>query len=291
MRLVVLALAALSGPALAIPATQPLQPTSAWNLDYAQEECRLSRSFGSGDDQLVLRIARGGSIGAVDMVLAGKGLPRLPSRIGVKVSMPPKDTVATASAYSMPLPGPLERFLRWNDTSLALLDVGASAGLLRIDAGDKFTVLLNATQFSAAMTALQTCYVDLLKGWGVDDASIERIITVRSPDSRSLNEVTAQRVDRPVPKGNVASWVTPDDYPTEALRQELSGVVIVVLGLDPSGRPEKCHVAVSSKVPVLDEQTCAVLMRRARYQPVSDAFGSPTRTATVERVRWLIPTD
>lgn len=291
MRPFILALAALSTPALAAQDSLPLQPVSPWNLDYAQEECRLIRTFGSGDDQFVLRIARGGTIGTVDMVLAGKGLPRLASRVGVKLTLAPQATGAEANGYSMSVPGRPERFLRWFDTSLRFLDQAAPVQTIGIEAGDKFAVSLNATQFAAAMTALQTCYVDLLKGWGVDDASIERIVAVRSPDGRSLNEVTAQRVGRPMPKGNMASWVTANDYPTEALRQELGGVVIVVLALDPAGTPEKCHVAVSSKVPVLDAQTCAVLMRRARYQPVNDASGNPLRAVTVERVRWLIPTD
>lgn len=289
MRLVALALAALSGPALATPAASPLQPTSAWNIDYAQEECRLSRSFGLGDDQLVLRIAQGGTVGTVDMVLAGKGLPRLPSRLSVKLAPAPNDREATVSAYSMLVPGQSERFLRLFNTRLALLDEAAKAGMVQIEAGDKFAVSLNATQLGAAMRALQTCYVDLLKGWGVDDASINRIIAVRSPDAKSPNEVIAQRVDGPISKGNTASWVTPNDYPTEALRKEQGGLVIVVLGLNAAGMPEKCHVAVSSKVPVLDEQTCAVLMRRARYQTVSDASGNPIKTTTVESVHWLIP--
>lgn len=281
----------VSAPAIAQPLALPLQPIGPWKLDYAQEECRLVRTFGSGEDQLVLRIARGGAIGSVDMVLAGKGLPKLASRIEVKLTLSPQARTATGSGYSMSVPGRPERFLRWFDTSIALLDQAASAQTLQIAATDKFAVSLNVTQFGAAMAALQTCYIDLLKGWGVDDASIERIVAVRSPDSRSLNEVTAQRAGRPSPKGDMANWVTTNDYPTEALRQELGGTVIVVLALDQAGVPERCNVAVSSKVPVLDAQTCAVLMRRARYQPVKDGSGNPAKAATVERVRWLIPTD
>lgn len=268
-----------------------LQPVGPWKVDYAQEECRLTRTFGTGDKQLLLRIARGGTVGSADMVLAGKGLPKLPSRIGVKLTLTPQSQSASSSGYSMSVPGRPERFLRWYDTSLVLLDQAVSTQTLHVEAGEKWAVSLNASQFSAAMTALQTCYADLLKGWGVDDASIQRLIAIRLPNSKSLNEVTAGRAGRPKPKGNMASWVTTDDYPTEALQRELGGTVIVVLTMDSTGVPEKCNVAVSSKVPALDAQTCAVLVRRARYQPVTDEAGNHVSASTVERVRWIVPTD
>lgn len=271
------------------PAT--LQPIGPWKVDYAQEECRLTRTFGAGEEQLLLRIARGGTVGSADMVVAGRGLPKLPSRVGVKLTLSPQSQSASSSGYSMSVPGRTERFLRWYDTNLALLDQAASSQILHVEAGGKWAVSLNASQFSAAMAALQTCYTDLLKGWGVDDASIQRLVAIRLADGKSLNEVAARRAGRPSPKGNMASWVTTDDYPTEALQRELGGSVIVVLALDPTGTPEKCNVAVSSKVPILDAQTCATLMRRARYQPVTDGAGNRVSASTVERVRWIIPTD
>ena len=51
MRHAILALAALAAalPAQAEPVV--LQPSSPWNVDFAEDKCRLSRLFGEGENQ------------------------------------------------------------------------------------------------------------------------------------------------------------------------------------------------------------------------------------------------
>ena len=46
--LVILALATPTLAAAAAPAPLALKPTSAWQVDYADERCRLGRQFGEG---------------------------------------------------------------------------------------------------------------------------------------------------------------------------------------------------------------------------------------------------
>ena len=46
--------AVLASAASAKDEPQVLQPSSKWNLDYAERNCRLLRTFGEGDDKVVL---------------------------------------------------------------------------------------------------------------------------------------------------------------------------------------------------------------------------------------------
>ena len=63
------------------------------------------------------------------------------------------------------------------------------------------------------------------------------------------------------------AWVRNSDYPRKALRQQLEGTVEFTLDVNAHGCPTRCVVTRSSNVPILDEATCRLLMRRARFGP------------------------
>jgi protein TonB len=90
-------------------------------------------------------------------------------------------------------------------------------------------------------------------------------------------------------KGDPAQWVTSDDYPPGALREEREGVTKVTWQINEAGRIENCQVVSSSGSPDLDETACRVLTRRGRYSPALDQSGKPMRTSQSRSIRWQIP--
>jgi protein TonB len=90
-------------------------------------------------------------------------------------------------------------------------------------------------------------------------------------------------------KGDPAQWVTSDDYPPSALREEREGVTKVTWQINEQGRIENCSVTSSSGSPDLDETACRVLTRRGRYSPAMDQSGKPMRTTQSRTIRWQIP--
>jgi protein TonB len=90
-------------------------------------------------------------------------------------------------------------------------------------------------------------------------------------------------------KGDPAQWVTSDDYPPAALREEREGVTKVTWQINEQGRIENCSVTASSGSPDLDETACRVLTRRGRYSPAMDQSGKPMRTTQSRTIRWQIP--
>jgi len=91
------------------------------------------------------------------------------------------------------------------------------------------------------------------------------------------------------PKGNPANWVTNNDYPTRALRENRSGVTGFRLTVGADGRPTGCDITASSGSPDLDSTACSLLMRRAKFQPGQDSDGNPTGGVYSSRFRWVIP--
>lgn len=93
----------------------------------------------------------------------------------------------------------------------------------------------------------------------------------------------------PQPKGRAGEWVTTNDYPSRALREEREGVTRFRLTVSPDGRAADCQITGSSGSPDLDEAACANLRRRARFNPATDGEGQPTTGSYSNSVRWQIP--
>ena len=92
-------------------------------------------------------------------------------------------------------------------------------------------------------------------------------------------------------KGNPQSWVTTDDYPPAALREERQGVTGIAWTINEQGRVENCHVTSPSGSPDLDDAACRLVTRRGRYSPAKDQSGNPIKSTDARRFRWQIPNE
>ena len=91
------------------------------------------------------------------------------------------------------------------------------------------------------------------------------------------------------PRGNPGAWANSNDYPSRALREEREGVTRFSVSIGPDGRVTSCQVTGSSGHPDLDDTTCRLIQRRARFRPATDGNGEPTTGSWSSAVRWEIP--
>lgn len=96
------------------------------------------------------------------------------------------------------------------------------------------------------------------------------------------------RRPNPVPKGNPSRWVSNDDYPSRAIREEAQGTVRFTLTVGPDGRVANCAVTSSSGNETLDSTACRLLTQRARFDPKLDADGNPTTGTWSSSFRWQL---
>lgn len=87
------------------------------------------------------------------------------------------------------------------------------------------------------------------------------------------------------PRGNPANWVTTNDYPSRALREEREGTTGFRVTIGADGRVANCTVTSSSGHADLDQATCSNVTRRGRFRPPSEGYGNSWSS----RVRWVIP--
>jgi protein TonB len=92
-------------------------------------------------------------------------------------------------------------------------------------------------------------------------------------------------------KGDPSFGITSDDYPSSSQRNGEEGVTAIAYDIGVDGRISNCHVTGSSGSATLDETTCTLSTRRARYKPAQDAAGNPIPSHGTRRIRWQIPKD
>ena len=91
------------------------------------------------------------------------------------------------------------------------------------------------------------------------------------------------------PRGNPGSWATTEDYPSRALREEKQGTTGFRLEVGADGRVTSCSVTQSSGSPELDDATCKLVSRRARFSPAEDDQGNKIPSTYANRIQWRIP--
>jgi TonB family protein len=92
-----------------------------------------------------------------------------------------------------------------------------------------------------------------------------------------------------MPRGNPGNWVTSNDYPAIAMRDGVEGTVAFELSIDTLGRVFGCEITSGSGSSILDQNTCELLVRRARFFPAQDGKGKFVPGSYRSRVRWQIP--
>lgn len=92
---------------------------------------------------------------------------------------------------------------------------------------------------------------------------------------------------QPTPRNNPGRWIVSTDYPKIAMLMQETGSTGFRLTVSKDGRVTGCKVTRSSGFARLDELTCSLITRRARFDP-GLRRGEPVEGSYSNRVRWMI---
>jgi TonB family protein len=79
------------------------------------------------------------------------------------------------------------------------------------------------------------------------------------------------------------------NYPPRALANGEQGAVFFLVSLDKDAHATSCQVTHSSGHPLLDEETCDLIVQNAVFSSVRDANGHATKATLEGVVNWRIP--
>lgn len=270
------ALAALAAPGNASSqpdASPPLPPTGKWIVDYAENMCLLSHSFGIGDSQVTLGFRPWPMGTKTEVVLISPDSSSTASRYGkgATLSLSSAGPDVEGDYWSYWLPKQKMRLVTLTVEQSALVDLGSAGTMtIAIPKGARVSVALPPNT-KPALKALDKCDDDLSRSWGVD------------PAEKMLVATPAQ------PFPGAADWIADNDYPPDALRNSQHGTVMILWTIGLDGRVSNCIPVIKSGVPVLDQAACNAISRRGRYHPALDKDGKPVISHNTRKVNWRLP--
>lgn len=91
------------------------------------------------------------------------------------------------------------------------------------------------------------------------------------------------------PKPRNGDWVTDNDYRTVWINRGWDGVAGFSLSVGTNGRVENCTITQSTGHTALDQATCRLVQRRARFNPAKNDQGEKVSGTFSSAVRWQIP--
>lgn len=288
-RLIALALALAAQPgAEAAPAEPPvLAPAGPWNLDAAEDRCRLARVFGEEGNQHLLAFEQWYPGTAAAMFVAGPLLKGFAS--GGRTELRLFD--GQAPLVSSPFKGEVEAFgpaviyraLRLDEPSPSteVTEDPEAGGIPRLGPPPRAARVLDVRQggtgvtlatgpFVAALAALNRCSEDLIRSWGLD---VEQHRTA----TRRVVLVNAKDVSNAVA----------DRFPRDLARSETQAIVRlrVIVGAD--GKGEDCRVLGMASAAKAPPPVCQA-MARAVFEPARDAQGKPMRSYYATTVTYEV---
>lgn len=91
------------------------------------------------------------------------------------------------------------------------------------------------------------------------------------------------------PRNDPLRWVSTEDYRSNWIRQEMTGRARFRLEIAADGRVASCIITGSSGHPELDTATCALVSRRAKFQPARGEEGEAVAGSYSNVIDWQLP--
>ncbi|WP_176141484.1 energy transducer TonB [Sphingopyxis flava] len=268
-----------------------LDPSSPWNVHYAEDYCRLIRVFGSGREAVTLIIDQYEPGDEFRISLMGERMKGAAgsdeARIRFGEALPQQYVLFyTGSIGTNPAWIFVEniRIRPLSDTEKTVLSARGSVPVAPIADHEKASVnfidigrplrhslRLRTGPMKASFAAMNECTDELLTHWGIDA------------------ERHKMRLRSAIPARSPSTWLRAGDYPSAMLQKGMPGLVEFRLDVGADGFPTACHIQQSTHPEGFDRTVCDRLMKRARFEPALDRDGKPMASYYRDSVRFAFP--
>lgn len=257
-----------------------LERSGAWTVNHEPDGCRMSASFGQGRQTITAQFVRYQPGNAFELRLIGRslGTPRATTITRLNFGLAGTDRAPTMVGVSGRQPLLLISYTRFDgwrrrdgsdDPPPISASQEAAVTALEFETGTSRRFQLRLGPMGRPMAALRACTDNLLAHWGYDPAVQGRLSRYAAP-TNSPN-----------------TWLTPSDFPADALADDQSGIVHVRLDVGEGGEVLGCYVIAHTDPDAFSETTCRLIRERARMAPALDEQGAPIRSYYVTTVRWI----
>lgn len=253
----------------AVPESPPAQDalpegTNGWTFHRTSTGCWIDRDGPVTDSRVRAELMASNAVGKRPARLTVSGLVALPPSVSATYVLPVSYTnlggtnpvrQITTSGTQISLPASAS-----DDSDAVILFPD------RIVIGTDRPLTIDLPAFYRMTNRLKWCEEQRLR---IDPGSNQPPVTQPKPDPSSFVGVE-------------------DYYPASARRAGDTGVTSVAVTVSARGQVSECRITTSSGSDDLDDATCLVMHRRARFTPAVDSAGQPTQALFRMRLRWSL---
>ncbi|MHA7819233.1 MAG: energy transducer TonB [Erythrobacter sp.] len=271
------AAALMSVPAAVSAASDPVElaPLSRWSVEFADDKCRLARTFGAEDNLHVLIFEQHYPNDEAGLTLAGPALSRFRSRAPTALTYYTGQEEIRGEPFAGEL-GDVGKAVIYSNVGLEPEDDdedsdAETVGVPQLDLalGDKVEfvsvkqrgreVRFVTGPLGRAFEVLNTCTLDMIREWGLEVD--QHVNATRTPKWTNEGAIARQIVRR---------------YPRAALRDGDQAILRMRVIVDADGSVEQCTIDAATTndlvSPACEEMDDAV------FEPALDAEGEPFRS-------------
>ena len=286
--------AVLASAASAKDEPQVLQPSSNWHLDYAEKYCRLLRTFGEGDEKVVLIMDQSRPGDAFSMTVAGKPMKelRLQAQTRVELQFGPDEESRDVGFLTGDL-GSYEPALIFGAMALGRFGPDEEPAETDLPEAEPFDFLARAISMERTRNiewlevrrrskairlatgpmdvpigGMQACLEELASHWGIDVAA-----------HRTLSRGAT-------PANDPGTWIKSRDYPRDAIKSGEQAILNYRITVGEDRTPVECEIVRFTNATQFDEITCKRIKERARFEPALDAQGQPIRSVSFGTIQF-----
>ncbi len=266
-----LAAFAIAWPQISSAQIQPVQlePTSGWKFEAQSDACRISRSFGEGEQSTEVWIEQSGSQSPYNFTFVGRHLTRPmgpllrlrfnenAANLRTHVKTMADDGRPALSVFGVTMGSGSDSYD--SDTPLNIDNISAentlsNAQVLRVDRAARQPLLLAMGQMGEPLAQLELCSRDL---------SI-RLQTAWSAAEEGANPPIS--IDE-------NEWFEWRDFPRELQMTGGAAATAFRLTIDSVGKPTDCQIVGTDNAKMYTGRICSKLRERALLKPARNAKG------------------
>lgn len=273
-----------AGPEISV---KDLEASSKWWLDYAGNVCVVHRGFGSGDSNIVLRLARSSPGNGMSLTMVGKALKSgtpvldIPLMFEDGTPVPPTQLLIANTGKAGDNPALIfsnarldnfhgSAYPKDSDPPDVTPAREAAVTSMIFRAPNRKWIRLKTGSMKGIMAAMRTCTDKVIESWGYSPA-VQHTLT------------------RPAtPKEDPSKWLGVFDYPQSMLQSGQMAIVDFRLDITETGDVGDCTVISATLPKEASKATCKLISRRAKFLPALDASGAAVKTYYMSTVRWVI---
>jgi len=257
-----------------------------WEVNYDVDSCHLLGKFGTGKDEVVMRITRYQPSDWFDLTLFGNPVDlnnstqvKVELGFGTQKAAPSNAVVGNAGKDRPMLIFSNLRLDGWQPNTKSKTPVvpplitpdqegGVQSIAFKLPARKRYQ--LETGSMAKPLAALRQCNSDLVKYWGFDPA------------------VQASLTRWATPLSDPARWLGTRDFPTKSLENGHNGLVQFRLDVDETGKVSTCRVLYRTNPDDFADLSCKLISQRAKFAAALDAAGKPVRSYYISKILWVV---